>query len=155
MTKEILIDLFETRIEHASCDEEYIDGNYWPSIKFDSNLEDSFIMEHNDNYYKKISYDDCKMIILYENNDYYISFNSIKVKIQFSEFKRLKKLFTKVKKRKTEYYKNLEKKKDEELFKKVFLKKLHKEKRVILIEKKSIQKEKTYKKDDIYEEQDE
>jgi hypothetical protein len=143
LNKKILIELFETHVETSnSFEEEYVEGEYFPCIKFntDSNGPAGIF---------KTSYSDCKMFIWREKDkdDFFISFNSLSVKISFSEYKRLKGLFIKKQKLFSKHLKKSQERKDKELLNKVFANKNSKERRKTLFEK--TQKVKAVDDDDV------
>lgn len=144
INKKGLIELFENRLEHSNFEIKHIDNVGYPCITFSSELYDSNgwkTHKINENGYipKSTSgYGDCEMSIFFKNDTYYISFNTIKTKITFSEFKRLKNMFENIKGQKSNVFKKLEEKRDEKLLNLVFSNKAKKEKRNILVEKAEI-----------------
>ena len=140
INKKILIELFESQVENSSYEDKYVDNNYVPCVKFNSDLITS------PNLYKT-SYDDCEMFIWRKKEDFFLSFNSLPVKISFTEYKRLNKIYTK---KKESFYMRLEEDKklrDKELLNKVFSIKNTNEKRKTMVEK--TKKAKTFDENDV------
>lgn len=139
INKKKLIDLFEDRVPHARYEEEYVGGNYYPCIVFDSHLTDRVNEKTSDakelGIFKAIHYDDCRMAIFQKKDIYFITFNSVEMVISFPEFKRLKKLFLKFKDEQLKYNKIVKNIQDNKLLDKVFHAKSKKETRSIVIEK--------------------
>lgn len=134
--KKFLIELFENQLNFNQIDEEYLDGHYYPSVKFPSDLDNE------GGEYKYSFLKDCSMILLDKIEHFYISFNSIKTEISFMEFKRLSALVSKKQFKEKERFNFETKKKDEKLLNDVFSAFAQKQKRKILIEKTTVNPEK-------------
>lgn len=131
--------MFEDRLEHSELGTKYIGSVDYPYIIFSSSLYSNNNWKHCEVYEEIFtggkSFSDCEMCILFEKDTYYISFNTIKTKITFSEFKRLKNMFEDIKGQKANVFKKLKEERDEKLLNLVFSNKAKKEKRNILVEK--------------------
>lgn len=139
INKKKLIDLFEDRVPHSRYEEEYVGGNYFPCILFNSKMTDRIKETPSEaveiGIFKSSHYDDCRMAIFQKNDIYFITFNSVEMDITFHEFKRLKKLFLKFKEEHLNHSKLIKNIQDAKLLDKVFHAKSKKETRIIVIEK--------------------
>lgn len=136
--KKFLVDLFESQLKFNELDEEYLDGTYYPSLKFHSDLlnnETTLNNEDDDFTYTKSHHKNCLMVLLNKNENFYLSFNSIKTEISFTDYKRLNTLVLQKKEEQKERLKKLTYKRDEKLLNEVFSNFSKKQSRKTLIEK--------------------
>ncbi|HUS50641.1 MAG TPA: hypothetical protein VMZ91_10780 [Candidatus Paceibacterota bacterium] len=127
VSKKSLIELFESKLPESDIKEIYAKGFYFKGLEFYSN-------QKSDNSLFRVQ-GDCRMALVDVEDIFYLTFNSIKVKITEKDYSHLKEMM-----RAKEMRDNIEiakktKEKDRKLLDSVFSEKNKKETRKTIIEK--------------------
>jgi len=125
VSKKALIELFESELLIGEVNEFYLNGFSYKGLQFYSTQNDGFIRFEGD----------CKMAPIYIEDVFYLTFNSIKVKITESDYLHLKEILRKKERNDILDLSKKTKEKDMLILNSVFSEKNKKETRKTVIEK--------------------
>jgi hypothetical protein len=133
--KKFLLELFERQLNLTKLTTTYYNNKDLAAIEF-SKVDGNDVDDDVSTLYNVFN-SKCKMFIFNKEERFYIAFNSIKVEISLSEYKRLKKIIDKKRKKQTEQLENEMHAKDKKMLDTIFSIVVKSQERKPLVEKTS------------------